>query len=202
MSIKTGFRAVGTAFTLWWQDWTNQVLVCLAAILLSLTVVLYPAALFGVFTQARDLTHGLRTGIAGFWLGFKQDFKNNLVWGLINTILVALLGLNIWFYANTQSSIAPFLVLFSALLALFWLSWQFFALACLFLQEEKSLKLAWKNGLAVMLNHPAHCLVIVLVYLVLLGLSVRFFIPLFLGSESLICLLALVGVQSTLKSNA
>ena len=75
MSIKTGFTAVGAAFTLWWQDWTNQVLVCLAAILLSLTVVLYPAALFGVFTQARDLTHGVRTGIAGFWLGF-QCFGN------------------------------------------------------------------------------------------------------------------------------
>jgi hypothetical protein len=61
------------ALTLWWGDWANQVLVSLSAVLLSLTVVLAVPAYVGVLEQARDLTHGVRTGIGGMWLGFRRS---------------------------------------------------------------------------------------------------------------------------------
>lgn len=200
LGIAAGWQVIVDAAKTWWQDWSNQALVCLAAILLSLTIVLYPAALFGVFHEARDLTHGLRTGLAGFWKGFKTDFRNNLVWGMVNTVVLALLGLNIWFYANTQYSFAPALTGFSILLGVFWLSWQFFSLACLFLQEERSLKLAWKDGFAVMVSHPLYVTLISIPVLVLLFLSARYFIPLFFGAESLLALLGLMSIQRTLKA--
>ena len=89
---------------LWWNDWANQVLVAFAAILLSLTVVLYPLAIFGVTEQALDLTHGIRTGLIGFWKGFKTYWRKSLPWGLLNLLVVAILGFNVWFYSSISNA--------------------------------------------------------------------------------------------------
>lgn len=197
MKIKQAFPVMWDALKMWWNDWANQVVVCLAAILLSLTVILYPAALFGVFHQALDLTHGVRTGIAGFWQGIKLNIKTSLLWGLVNTVVIALLGMNIWFYFNSDQVLAPF-VFVSGFMLLTWMVWQFYSVACLFLQEDKSLKLAFQNGIAVILNQPGYTLVIGLLAVALTLVSLRYFIPLVLGVESLLALLALRAVQATL----
>ena len=46
--LNFALKAIGKAFKLWWGDWANQVLVCLAAVLLSLTVILALPAYIGV----------------------------------------------------------------------------------------------------------------------------------------------------------
>jgi fatty acid desaturase len=84
----------------------------------------------------------------------------------------------------------------------FWLIWQFYAISCFFLQEEKTLKIAWKNGLAIILLQPGYAIIIAIVMLVLLGLSITTFIPLFLGSVPLIAILGLQAVQATLKQDS
>lgn len=198
MKAKDAFKPIGSAVSLLWKDWPNQVLVSLVAILAGLTLVLYPAVIFGVYADALDLTHGIRTGIIGFWQGFKSYFKQNLVWGLANTLVLAGVGFNIWFYTNSDYAIAPVLLVLIILFGVFWLVWQFFTLACFFLQEEKSLRLAWRNGLAVLLGNPLYALIIGLVALMLVFLSVRYYIPLFIGSMPLIALLHLQAVQKTL----
>ena len=83
MSAKAAFPVLWDALKLWWEDWSNQMLVALIALLLSLSVVLYPAAIFGVYEQALDLTHGVRTGIVGFWKGFKGHLRQSLPWGCL-----------------------------------------------------------------------------------------------------------------------
>ena len=201
MQLKAAFPIIWGSIQLWWKDWANQVLVSLAAILLSLTVVLYPLAIFGVYEQALDLTHGIRTGIIGFWQGFKKYWRKSLPWGLLNLAILGLLGTNIWFYYNTDSAVAPVLVVVMGLLGIFWLIWQFYAVSCFFLQEDKTLKVAWKNGLALILIQPGYTVVIGLVMLILLGLSLAFFIPLFLGSIPLIAILGLQAVQATIQQN-
>ena len=200
MRAKNAFPIILDSIKLWWQDWANQVLVAFAAILLSLTVVLYPMAIFGVTEQALDLTHGIRTGIIGYWKGFKTYWRKSLPWGVLNLLVIALLGFNVWFYRNISSAIGlPLMVLMSALLV-FWLIWQFYSVSCFFLQEEKTLKLAWKNGFAVMVSHPLYVTLISIPVLVLLFLSARYFIPLFFGAESLLALLGLMSIQRTLKA--
>jgi len=81
--FQRGLQVIGKATSLWWQDWTNQVVVSLVFILLSLTVLGFAPALFGVFYQALDLTHGVRTGIAGWWEGVRRYLKTSLLWGLL-----------------------------------------------------------------------------------------------------------------------
>ncbi len=189
------------AIKIWWRDWANQVLVAFAAILLSLTVVLYPMVLFGIYEQALDLTHGIRTGIIGFWQGFKRYWRKSLPWGLLNLFVVALLVFNVWFYRNVDHPIALVLMVVMVFLVLFWLIWQFYSVSCFFLQEERTLKVAWKNGLAVILLQPGYAFIIAIVMLILLGLSLTTFIPLFLGSIPLTAILGLRAVQATIKQN-
>jgi len=157
--------------------------------------------LFGVYEQALDLTHGIRTGIIGFWHGVKSYWRKSLPWGLLNLLVLALLSLNIWFYQNTDHPVALVLVILMIGLGFFWLIWQFYTVSCFFLQEEKTLKIAWKNGLAIILSQPGYALVIAIVMLVFLGLSITTFIPLFLGSIPLIAILGLRAVQATIKQD-
>ena len=194
--IRRGLQIIGKAFSLWWQDWSNQELVSLAFILLSLTVLGFAPALFGVFHQALELTHSIRTGIAGWWEGVKMYLKDSLLWGLLNLTALAIFAFTLWFYANSSFGLAPYLVILISVLALSWFVWQFISLACYFLQAERSLRLAWKNGFAVLLSKPLLVLLPGLLAVSLVLLSVRFFIPLMIGSPALISLIALLCVQS------
>ncbi len=200
MDLKNGFLVIGAAFKTWWDDWANQVLVSLAAMLLSLTIVFYPAAIFGIFQESLDLTHGIRTGIAGWWQGVKQNLGKSLVWGLINTLVTVGMAFSIWFYVQSELAIAIYLVAFLGLLWLFWFFWQFYALACFFLQEDRQLKLAWQNGLAILATNLALCLFPGILSAALLVVSLRFFIPLAVGIPTLVAIIALMTVQKSLKT--
>lgn len=202
MYVKAALPVILDGIKIWWKDWANQVLVALVAILLSLTIMLYPLAIFGIYEQALDLTHGIRTGIIGFWKGFKGYWRKSLPWGLLNLLVIAILGFNIWFYRNVDHPIALILMVLMVLLVLTWVIWQFYSVSCFFLQEEKSLKVAWKNGWAIILLQPGYAIVIAVVMLMLLGLSLITFIPLFLGSVPLIAILGLRAVQATIKQDA
>jgi len=202
MPVRTAFTVIWDAIKIWWKDWANQVLVALLAVLLSLTVVLYPIALFGVYQQALDLTHGIRTGIMGFWQGCKSCWRKSLLWGLLNLLALGFLGFNIWFYSGINHPIALVLMVFMVFLGFFWLGWQFYSVSCFFLQEEKTLKTAWKNGLATILLQPGYALVIAIVMLILVAVSITTFIPLFLGSVPLIAILGLRAVQATIKQDS
>jgi uncharacterized membrane protein YesL len=201
MRVKNAFPIILDAIKLWWKDWANQVLVALVAVLLSLTIVLYPMAIFGVYEQALDLSHGIRTGILGFWKGFKSYWRKSLPWGLLNLLVIGILGFNVWFYRNIDSMVGLVLMVLMSGLMLFWLMWQFYTVSCFFLQEDKTLKIAWKNGLAVILLQPGYALLIPIVILILVGISVTIFIPLFLGAVPLIAILGLRAVQATIKQD-
>lgn len=202
MYVKAALPVILDGIKIWWKDWANQVLVALVAILLSLTIMLYPLAIFGIYEQALDLTHGIRTGIIGFWKGFKGYWRKSLPWGLLNLLVITILGFNIWFYRNVDHPIALILMVLMVLLVLTWVIWQFYSVSCFFLQEEKSFKVAWKNGWAIIVLQPGYALVIAVVMLMLLGLSLITFIPLFLGSVPLIAILGLRAVQATIKQDA
>ena len=198
MRAAQAFDVIVDALKLWWRDWVNQVVVSLAAILLSLTIFLAPAAMFGIYQECKDLTHQTRTGLLGFWQGFRSYFRQNLTWGLVNLVIILVLVTNTWFYYKSQFSFAPILTFLMIGLGAFWIIWQSFTLACFYLQEEKTLKLAWKNGLAIMLGQPGYALIIGLTMLAILVLSFSVFIPLFLGSLPLLALLSFRAVQATL----
>src|SRR5690606_20987454 len=116
-----------------------------------------------------------------------------------NLIVILVLVTNVWFYYNSLLESAPFLTIVTILMGILWLIWQFFSVSCFFLQEEKSLKVAWRNGFVTVLKQPLYALVISLVMLALLALSFTVYIPLVLGSIPLLAILGLKAVQATIK---
>ena len=198
MRAAQAFDVITDALKLWWKDWGNQIVVSLIAILASLTVILAPAALFGIFHECKDLTHNTRTGLLGFWEGFKAHFRQNLTWGVVNLLVWIVLATNTWFYYKSELPLAPYLAILMLVTGAFWAVWQNISLACFFLQDEKKLRLAWKNGLAILFGNPAYALILSLTILALLVASVTLFIPIFLGSLPLIALISFRAVQATL----
>ena len=199
MKPAQAFDVIVDSIKLWWSDWGNQVVVSLVAILLSLTIVLLPAALFGIYQESLDLTNRERSGLIGFWAGFKKYFLKSLGWGGINLVVILILVTNVWFYYNSQLESAPFLAVLTILTGVFWIIWQFFSVSCFFLQEEKTIKTAWKNSFVIIIKQPLYALIISLVMLALLVLSFYVYIPLILGSIPLIAILSLRAVQLTIE---
>lgn len=200
MKPAQAFDVIVNAIKLWWSDWGNQVVVSLVAILLSLTIFLFPAAIFGIYQESLDLTHRERSGLMGFWKGFKQYLLKSLVWGGINLLVIFVLVTNVWFYYNSQLESAPFLTIVTIIMGFLWLIWQFFSVSCFFLQQDKTMKVAWRNGFVTILKQPLYALIISLVMLALLALSFYVYIPLVLGSIPLIAILGLKAVQATIEA--
>jgi hypothetical protein len=80
------------------------------------------------------------------------------------------------------------------------LIWQFFSVSCFFLQQDKTMKVAWRNGFVTILKQPLYALIISLVMLALLVLSFYVYIPLVLGSIPLIAILGLKAVRATIEA--
>lgn len=199
---KDAFRVIGDGIKLWASDWANQALVGLVAILCSLTVVLLPAATFGVFHQARDLARGNRSGLMGFWAGFKGYFKQNLTWGIVNLLVYAFLVFVIAFYflstANFSSGVPLGIAGAFLVVLVFWSVWQFLSLSCFFLQDKASMKLAWKNGWAIFLRLRSYSLTLGIIIFLFSLISVFGFIPLVFGAEGLIAITGVRAVQETI----
>lgn len=197
--LSSAFQVIGKAFSLWWADWVNQVLVCLVGIILSLTIFLAPASLFGIFQEIQDLTKGNRTGIIGFWKGFKNYFKHALIWGFFNLIIILVFVVNFWFYSQIKTAWAPVILIFLIILVLFWFMMQFLSIGYYFEQKDKSLKLAWKNSILTILGAPWFSLIVGFISLIISILSLTTFLPLIIGTPALLAAISLLSIQNRLE---
>jgi uncharacterized membrane protein YesL len=196
--IPTAAALIGEAIRLWWQDFANNVLVSLAMVIACLTLVLSGPALLAAAQVAADFFDGMRTGIAGWWAAFRKYFWKGLLLSLTNIAVVALVGLNVWFYSQTEAVWAPLLVVVFLIALALWLMTQFYALGYFVAQSDKSLWLSWKNGFLTILASPVFSLVLGLFAALLLALSVALLLPFLLGSLVLMALLSVLAVRNRL----
>lgn len=190
---------MGQSFRLWWEDWVNNFVISLVMILSSLTVVLAGPALMGVCTAAADHADGARTGISGWWQGFRAYFWQGILWSLANLVMIVVLVTNIWFYYQIDTSWAPVIVAFFILLAVFWAIVQFYAFGYMIAQEDKSWWLAWKNSLLTILAAPVMTLVLAIFSLLIVLISLGLLLPLLFGTGPLLGLLSVLAVRNRLS---
>jgi len=198
--LISAFNVIGKAFSLWWDDWVNQVLVSLAASLLGLTIILAPAALMGLLQETQDLSNDLRTGLMGFWKGFKKNFWISLLWGFVTLFVFVIIAMNIWFYFNIQTVWAPLLVVLFIILFFFWYIFQFFALGYFFEQEDRSLSLAWKNSILTILAAPFFTFIIAVFVIILSAISFGLILPMMVGMPALLSLLSILSIRNRLQT--
>ncbi len=175
-----------------------MVTAALLSILLTLTVLLAPIAYFGLLQMTTDLSHGFRTGIAGFWAAFRQYWRQALVWGLANLGIIGLLSIGFWYFAINQATFSLVGLVLCGLGILICFTLSQLTAACFFLQEPQTLGLALKNAWALLLLYPAYLLGSGVIALALSLVSVRYYLPIFLGVEALLALFSILQVQRTL----
>jgi hypothetical protein len=193
--MAVAIKLIGLAFNRIWADWVNQVLISLAMVLASLSVIFAGPALMGVCAASADLADGVRTGIAGWWAGFKRYFWQGLTWGVVNLALGIVFLISLWFYTEIATAWAPLLAVLLIFFGIFWVDVQFYTPGYLIAQEEKSLWLAWKNSLLTVLATPLMTLILGTFAMVITLLSVGLLLPILLGTGPLLGMLSVLAVR-------
>lgn len=192
-AAPASLRVIGRALVTWWDDWVQLLVVNLAWAGLCLTVVLAPPATFGLYAVTHDLRQGQSRGLGGLLEGLRRFFWPAWRWGALNVVVLVILWVSFVFYSQVTAAWGPALTLLSLGAIVIWLIVQFYALPFFMEQEQKSLRLALRNGLFVALAAPVYTLVIGLAAGLIVVACVVLVGPLFLGGP---CLLALLGHQA------
>ncbi len=193
-------QVIAWALSDWWDDWVNMALISLAWLLCWVTIVLGPPATFGLYYVTNQLAHGRSLGLSGFVEGGKRYFLKSWLWMLLNLLVAAAVGTNIWFYGQFDADWAVIVRVFPPFLGLAWLAVQFYALPYLMEQKEESLKLALRNGLFTFLAAPGYTAVVAGLAALVAVLSVVVVAPLFLGGPCLIAALGNRAVRERLET--
>jgi len=194
------FRVIGQAFLDWWDDWVQMTVVSVIWILCWLTIVLGPPATLGLVYVGHRLTYGDSQGSSGLLAGGRQYFLTAWRWMGLNLLVAIIIAVNVRFYgqfATPLSFLVQWVFVFAGIL---WGVVQFYALPYLMEQDEKSWRLALRNGLFTALAAPGYTLVIVAAAALIVAVSVFLIVPLFLGAPALLAVLGSHAVRERLAT--
>lgn len=172
-----------------WYQWVTLLFINVVWLLCTVTVVLAPPALFGLFAATNELAHGRGVSFSDFTSGMRQYFKISWLWGVVNIAAALLVWLNTRVYSQMTESWAVWLMLATLGVAAAWVMTQLLAIPYLFEQERLHLGVALKNGLFTLLATPLYSFLLAVVAGVLIFLCFAQAIVVLLGGVSLLALL-------------
>ena len=179
--FPASIRVAVQALIYWWDDWIAQVVMSIVWVLAWFTIVLGPPATFGLAYAESRLIRGESLGFHGMFEGAKRYFLKSWLWMLANVVAIALTVNGILFYGQIEQVWGAVLRVVMLSILIVWVSIQFFAVPFLIIQEKETLRLAWRNSLFTIMASPGFTLVLFFIAALVIGLSVVFVIPLFLG---------------------
>jgi uncharacterized membrane protein YesL len=185
-TILAPFSVILLSIRTWWDDLINLLVLNLAWFACQITIFLGPPATLSIFHLTRQLADGVAPSLREFVEYTRHYFVKGWMWMLANLLAIAIVWSNLVFYSQFDEAWAYYARLIFIALGLFWLPLQFFALPYLVIQENSSLRLAWKNGLLTILASPGYTLVILLFAALVILLSVVMILPLLFGVGMLI----------------
>lgn len=197
--LPAPLRTILTAFLHWWDDLVMQAVMSLIWSLSWFTVVLGPPITFGMYAVQSQYIRGENPGLPGLWQGARTYFIKSWQWMLANLLIVSVLIASVDAYRLIEADWADFARGLTIAIGVGWGLVQFYALPLLMIQEQKSLRLAWRNGLMMTLASPGYLLALLL-FLALFGvISALLVFPTILGYISLFSLLASQAARDRLE---
>jgi uncharacterized membrane protein YesL len=173
-----------------------NILWCILAVL----VLPMPFATAGLARVAADIGEGKVISLRTFIEGGRRLWKPAYLWGLANLGVGAIIWLNFAFYYNHPAQWAAFARLLVVAVALWWVAIQFYTFPFLIVQEEPSLKMAYRNSMILIISQPvlAGAVFVVVVLLSVVSYLLKLF-PLIVLYFVLLALLANRTVVETIK---
>jgi uncharacterized membrane protein YesL len=161
-----------------WEELFMLALMNLVTALLLVPVVTFPPALAALWKAASIASTGRSIAWSDYFGAFRHYFWK--AWGLaLVTILVTgLLVGNILFYKpgtpplNLGDTASLMIRAFWTSLLVLWVFLQMYPMALLLEQEDRRLRVAWRNAVVLLAAHPGFSLVLGLLLLVLIAISV------------------------------
>jgi hypothetical protein len=153
----------------WGDLWTA--LVCNLLWLLSVVLILPgPPATVAIFYYTNRLAHGEVADLQDFWFGVRHFCGVSWRWGLVNVLMIVILGGDYILTGRLGSSDAIHFIqgFYLALLAA-WIIWQLYTLPFLFEQEVPSVFQAFRNGAMMLGKNVGFSVTLGLLLMIMLG---------------------------------
>ena len=195
-NLPAPLKVTAQALIDWWDAWISMVIVNLAWILCWLTIVLGPPATFGLYHVTHQLARGESLGLGGLIEGARRYFAKSWLWMLLNLAVTIVIAVDLIFYAQVDAIWVGFLQGTFIVLSLFWLMVQFYVPPFLMEQDNKSLKLALRNGALTLLAAPGYTIVVTGIAVLLIVFSLFLVFPLFMGVP---CLITAIGNRAVME---
>jgi len=190
--MGSALKVVGRSFRDWWDEMFLMVGTNLMWALLAIPVItLFPATL-GVYHLSYEKSHGRRVEFDLFWQGFRRYFGKAWALGAINVLVTILLIVNILFYLQQPTWLFYLTILWIYLLII-WVGVLIYVFPLALEQEDKSIKLVYRNAVLLALGRPVFTFVVALLQIALLAISIVL---------SPLLLLAYVPLSSLISNHA
>ena len=195
------------ALAVFWEsalDWYNGMIglvtMNLIWLFMSLTVVLLPPIMAGLYVVTNSIGHGTGGRIEDLLPGARAYALVSYRWALVNSMAGVVFVAGFRFYGDTGTPFGAIIQVLFAVGGGLWLTVQFYVWPFLIEQEDKRLRVALKNALFLILANPVYTAVLLGVVGLVLVVSVLTLLPLAVFALSFISLLGNRAVIERLKT--
>ena len=186
------FAVIGRALRDYWDEAFNLMLCNLIWFFAQLLVIPGPPATAALFYVTNQVAHGGFARMPDYSEGFKRHFWDGWKWGVLNILVIVVLGYAVIFYGTSDFPAGLGFVLMSLSVALLviWLLTQLFAFPFWLEQEDRRFSVAFRNALVIQAQN-VRLMLITMALTVVLAVATRFLPPLLL--LIVVALLTMVG---------
>jgi hypothetical protein len=192
-------QVLGRAFRDWWRHWLHLSVLNVVWVLAWASVVFGPPVTLAAHAYVLRLLRDDEMPVAEFVREVRSNFARGWAWALPSVVLVPVFLINMRFFEGFDGAWARVLELTTVALLGAWLLVQMYALPYLFVQERRSLVLAWRNAAFTLLAGPVHGLVLGVAALALVLLSVQLRVLAVVATPVLLTLIGTHGVLERLR---
>jgi uncharacterized membrane protein YesL len=194
-------KVFGRSAVDWYDSWLDMTLIGMIWLAAQATVILGPAATFGVcYVTSSMVRSGESLGVKGLFEGARKYFLKATAWGALNWLVAVISVVNFIFYMNVESTFGYIARVLIAVLTLLWLMTQFYTVPFLLAQEQENLFLALRNGFYMTLASLPYTVGLMIIVALIIALCVVLILPAFLGVSMLISVMGTHALYDRLEA--
>lgn len=169
--MKTSEAWIREALADAYYDSISLIAINLLWFLLTLPLVTAPPAAAGLYYATNRLAHRRSANWRTFFEGFRVHFWLGWRWALANLLVLAVLGVNVWFYGRMGWDWGNWIQSVFLGLSILWGLLQIYTFPLLLEQRDRRVLVAVRNSAVLYLRRPLFSVGLALVVMLLIGLS-------------------------------